>query len=142
MSGVALPSSFRAYVVDKPDGAFSRGLTELGPGDLPPGEVSVAVEWSGVNFKDGLAAREGGKVARASPLDPGIDRAGRVLVSDEPSIPPGTAVLAHGYDIGTSRHGGFAEVARVPSGWVVPLPGGFTERDAMAIGTAGFTAAM
>jgi acrylyl-CoA reductase (NADPH) len=139
---VSVPSSFRAYVVDKGDGGFSRRLTSLVPGDLPPGEVAVAVEWSGVNFKDGLAAREDGKVARSYPLVPGIDLAGRVLVSEDPSIPPGTAVLAHGYDIGTSRHGGYAEVARVPSGWVVPLPPELTERDAMAIGTAGFTAGM
>src|SRR5262245_2421712 len=142
MSGVALPGSFRAYVVDKPDGAFRRGLTTLGADDLPPGEVAIAVEWSSVNFKDGLAAREDGKVARGYPLVPGIDLAGRVLVSDDPSIAPGTPVLAHGYDIGTARHGGYAEVARVPAGWVVPLPDGLTERDAMAIGTAGFTAAM
>jgi acrylyl-CoA reductase (NADPH) len=139
---VALPSAFRAYVVDKGDTGFTRGLTTLGPGDLPPGEVAVAVEWSGVNFKDGLAAREDGKVARSYPLVPGIDLAGRVLVSDDPMVPAGTAVIAHGYDIGTSRHGGFAEVARVPVGWVVPLPEGLTERDAMSIGTAGFTAAM
>jgi acrylyl-CoA reductase (NADPH) len=139
---VALPASFRAYLVDKAGGTFTRGLTTLGPDDLPPGEVAIAVEWSGVNFKDGLAACEDGKVARAYPLVPGIDLAGRVLISSEPSIAPGTAVIAHGYDIGTSRHGGFAEVARVPAGWVVPLPDGLTERDAMAIGTAGFTAAM
>jgi acrylyl-CoA reductase (NADPH) len=139
---VSLPASFRGYVVDKPDGAFRRGLATLGAGDLPPGEVAIAVEWSSVNFKDGLAAREDGKVARSYPLVPGIDLAGRVLVSDDPSIPPGSAVIAHGYDIGTARHGGFAEVARVPANWVVPLPDGLTERDAMAIGTAGFTAAM
>jgi acrylyl-CoA reductase (NADPH) len=139
---VAVPASFRAYVVDKPDGGFTRGLATLGPDDLPPGEVAIAVEWSGVNFKDGLAAREDGKVARVYPLVPGIDMAGRVLVSDDPSIEPGSAVLAHGYEIGTSRHGGFAEVARVPAGWVVPLPEGLTERDAMTIGTAGFTAGM
>src|SRR3954449_258195 len=139
---VSLPASFRAYVVDKADGTFRRGLTTLGPDVLPPGEVAIAVEWSGVNFKDGLAAREDGKVARSYPLVPGIDLAGRVLLSDDSSIPPGTAVLAHGYDIGTSRHGGFSEVARVPAGWVVPLPEGLTERDAMAVGTAGFTAGM
>src|SRR4051794_2277200 len=141
-SRVSLPASFRAYVVDKPESGFSRRLTTLAPDALPPGDVAVAVEWSSVNFKDGLAAREDGKVARSYPLVPGIDLAGRVLVSDDPEIAPGTAVLAHGYDIGTSRHGGYSEVARVPSGWVVPLPGGLTERDAMAIGTAGVTAAM
>jgi putative YhdH/YhfP family quinone oxidoreductase len=104
--------------------------------------VTVAVEWSGVNFKDGLAARADGKVARAYPLVPGIDLAGTVLVSDDPLVLPGTQVLAHGYEIGTARHGGFAELARVPAGWVVPLPDGLAARDAMTIGTAGFTAAM
>lgn len=138
----ALPASFRAYVVDKPESGFRRGLTTLGPEDLPPGEVAIAVEWSSVNFKDGLAAREDGRVARVYPLVPGIDLAGRVLRSDDPSVAPGSAVIVHGYELGTARHGGYAEVARVPAGWVVPLPDGLTERDAMAIGTAGFTAAM
>ncbi len=138
-----LPVSFRAYVVDKPEGgAFTRGLRMLTPADLPPGEVTVRVEWSGVNFKDGLAAREDGRVARGYPLVPGIDLAGTVVASEDDGFPVGRSVLANGYDIGTARHGGFGELARIPSGWVVPLPEGLTTRDAMAIGTAGFTAAM
>jgi acrylyl-CoA reductase (NADPH) len=138
-----LPEAFRAYVVDRPgDGEFRRGLAALTPDDLPPGEVVVRVEWSGVNFKDGLAALEDGHVARTYPLVPGIDLAGTVIVSDAPEIPTGTAVLANGYDIGTSRHGGYAELARLPTGWVVPMPNGLDARAAMAIGTAGFTAAM
>jgi acrylyl-CoA reductase (NADPH) len=138
-----LPATFRAYVVDRPEGgAFSRGLRDLAPADLPPGEVTVRVEWSGVNFKDGLAAREDGRVARSYPLVPGIDLAGTVVDSDDDAFPTGARVLAHGYDIGTARHGGYAELARVPSGWVVALPEGLEARDAMAIGTAGFTAAM
>ena len=138
-----LPGSFRAYVVDRPvSGAFSRGLREMAPVDLPPGEVTVRVEWSGVNFKDGLAAREDGRVARGYPLVPGIDLAGTVLASDDEAFPEGAKVLAHGYDIGVARHGGYAELARVPSTWTVPLPDGLTTRDAMKIGTAGFTAAM
>jgi acrylyl-CoA reductase (NADPH) len=138
-----LPQSFRAYVVDRPEGgAFARGLREIRVADLPPGEVTVRVEWSGVNFKDGLAAREDGRVARGYPLIPGIDLAGTVVASDDDAYPAGTAVLANGYDIGTAHHGGYGELARIPSGWVVPLPAGLTARDAMAIGTAGFTAAM
>ena len=138
-----LPATFRAYVVDKPEGgAFSRGLRDLTPADLPPGEVTVRVAWSSVNFKDGLAAREDGRVARSYPLVPGIDLAGEVAASDDPSIPVGAEVLANGYDIGTARHGGYAELARLPAAWVVPMPDGLTARDAMAIGTAGFTAAM
>ncbi len=139
----ALPSSFRAYVVDRPaDTGFRRGLRDLGPADLPAGDVTVRVEWSGVNFKDGLAAREDGRVARASPLVPGIDLAGTVVASTDRATPVGASVLANGYDLGTARHGGYAEYATLPAGWVVPLPGGLTARDAMAIGTAGFTAAM
>ena len=138
-----LPASFRAYVVDRPDGgAFSRGLRALTLADLPPGEVTVRVEWSGVNFKEGLAAREDGRVARRYPLVPGSDLAGTVVASADDTFPEGSKVLAHGYDIGTSRHGGYADLARVPSGWTVALPDGLTTRDAMAIGTAGFTAAM
>ncbi len=138
-----LPPTFRAYVVDRPaDGVFRRGLTTLDPESLPPGEVTVRVEWSGVNFKDGLAAREDGRVARTYPLVPGIDLAGTVIASEAPEIPAGLAVLANGYEIGTSRHGGYAELARLPVGWVVPMPPGLDARAAMAIGTAGFTAAM
>jgi acrylyl-CoA reductase (NADPH) len=138
-----LPAAFRAYVVDRPEGGvFSRGLRELAPADLPPGELTILVEWSSVNFKDGLAAREDGRVARSYPLVPGIDLAGTVVASEDDAFPVGSAVVANGYDIGTGRHGGFAELARIPSGYAVPLPAGLTARDAMAIGTAGFTAAM
>ena len=121
----SVPASFRAYVVDRPDGgAFSRGLRALVLADLPPGEVTVRVEWSGVNFKDGLAAREDGRVARGYPLVPGIDLAGTVVASDDDAFPEGSTVLAHGYDIGVAHHGGYAELARVPSSWTVPLPDG------------------
>ena len=138
-----LPKAFRAYVVDKgADGSFTRGIRDLTPAELPPGELTVRVEWSSVNFKDGLAAREDGKVARAYPLVPGIDLAGEVIESDADEVPAGSKVLANGYEIGTARHGGYAELARIPSAWAVPLPPGLTTRDAMAIGTAGFTAAM
>jgi acrylyl-CoA reductase (NADPH) len=138
-----LPASFRAFVVDRPEGgAFSRGIRDLDVAALPPGELTVRVEWSSVNFKDGLAAREDGRVARSYPLVPGIDLAGIVISSDDDEFPAGTAVIAHGYDIGTARHGGYGELARIPSGWAVPLPAGLTARDAMTIGTAGFTAAM
>ena len=106
------------------------------------GEVEVRVEWSSVNYKDGLATRADGKVARISPLIPGIDLAGEVIASEDPSIAVGSKVLAHGYEIGVSRHGGYTAFQRVPAGWVVPLAAGLTPRDAMSIGTAGFTAAM
>jgi acrylyl-CoA reductase (NADPH) len=138
----AIPSSFRAYVATKGDESFERGVRSFAEADLPPGEVEIRVGWSSVNYKDGLAAREDGKVARISPLIPGIDLAGEVVASDDPGIDVGAAVVVHGYELGVSRHGGYAEYARVPADWVVPLAPGLSPRDAMAIGTAGFTAAM
>jgi acrylyl-CoA reductase (NADPH) len=138
-----LPQTFRAYVVDKTEaGEFSRGLRDLAPSALPPGEITVRVDWSSVNFKDGLAARVDGKVARSYPLIPGIDLAGEVVASEDDAFPEGTQLIANGYDIGTARHGGYGELARIPAGWAVALPPDLTARDAMAIGTAGFTAAM
>ncbi|HEX5589384.1 MAG TPA: acryloyl-CoA reductase [Candidatus Limnocylindrales bacterium] len=138
----ALPETFRAYVVNRDGDRFERGLRSLGPGDLPEGDLEIRVGWSSVNYKDGLAATPDGKVARAYPLVPGIDLAGTVIRSAHPSFTPGSEVIAHGYDLGVSRHGGYAEYARVPAEWAVPLPRGLTAREAMAIGTAGFTAAM
>jgi acrylyl-CoA reductase (NADPH) len=145
MSGI--PETFRAYVAEKVEGAdggarVERGVREFSAADLPPGEVEIRVAWSSVNYKDGLATTADGKVARISPLIPGIDLAGEVVASAEPSIAVGSSVLAHGYDLGVARHGGYAEYQRVPATWVVPLQSGLTARDAMAIGTAGFTAAM
>jgi acrylyl-CoA reductase (NADPH) len=143
----AIPSTFRAYVAEKlqdADGSarVERGVREFAAADLPEGEVEIRVGWSSVNFKDGLATRVDGKVARISPLIPGIDLAGEVVASSDPSITVGAQVLAHGYDLGVARHGGYTEYQRVPAGWVVPLAPGLSPREAMAIGTAGFTAGM
>jgi acrylyl-CoA reductase (NADPH) len=142
-----LPGRYRALVVAGTNGPgpATRTVRELGPADLPAGDVLVRVEWSSVNFKDGLAATADGRVARVSPLVPGVDLAGTIVAaantSADPRLAPGRPVLAHGYDIGTSVAGGFAEFARLPADWIVPLPDGLTPREAMAIGTAGFTAA-
>ena len=138
----AIPARFNAYVAEKVDDRVERGVRQFAAIGLPEGEVEIRVGWSSVNFKDGLATRADGKVARISPLIPGIDLAGVVVGSSDPAIAVGTAVLAHGYDLGVSRHGGYSEFQRVPAGWVVPLAPGLSPRDAMAIGTAGFTAAM
>jgi acrylyl-CoA reductase (NADPH) len=143
----AIPARFRAFVAEKTqdaDGAprVERGVREFAEADLPPGEVEIRVGWSSVNYKDGLATRVDGKVARISPLIPGIDLAGEVIASDDSSIAVGATVVAHGYDLGVARHGGYSEFQRVPAEWVVPLVPGFSARDAMAIGTAGFTAGM
>jgi putative YhdH/YhfP family quinone oxidoreductase len=142
----SIPSTFRAFVVERIDEAdgprLVRGIREMGPADLPDGEVEVRVDWSSVNYKDGLAARVDGKVARIDPLIPGIDLAGEVIETADPVIPVGRQVLAHGYDIGVARHGGYSRYARLPADWIVPVPDGLGPREAMAIGTAGFTAAM
>jgi acrylyl-CoA reductase (NADPH) len=138
----AIPSRFRAYVADRIGEGVERGVRSFREGDLPDGDVEIRVEWSSVNYKDGLATRADGKVARISPIIPGIDLAGTVVASTSPGIAAGSSVLAHGYDLGVARHGGYAEFQRVPAGWVVPLDGALGARDAMAIGTAGFTAAM
>jgi acrylyl-CoA reductase (NADPH) len=138
----AIPATFRAYVAEKIGDRVERGVREFAEADLPDGDVEIRVAWSSVNYKDGLATRADGKVARISPLIPGIDLAGEVVASTDRSITPGIAVLAHGYELGVSRHGGYTEYQRVPAGWVVPLAPGLSPREAMAIGTAGFTAAM
>ena len=103
---------------------IDRGVRDFAAADLPPGEVEIRVAWSSVNFKDGLATKIDGKVARISPLIPGIDLAGEVVASTDPALAVGSTVLAHGYDLGVSRHGGFAEYQRVPAGWVVSLDRG------------------
>src|SRR5690242_13621407 len=125
----------RAFVAEKRGDEVVRGVRDdFEIGDLGEGDVLVKVGWSSVNYKDALATIDNGQVARISPLIPGIDLAG----TDEDS---GEEVLAHGYDLGVSHHGGYAEIARVPTAWVVPLPDGLSARQAMAIGTAGYTAA-
>jgi len=134
--------AFGAYVVTRDGETTRRAVTELVDDDLPPGDVVIAVEWSAVNYKDAMVTVPGNRVARASPLVPGVDLAGTVAESADPGLAVGTAVLVHGYDLGVSRHGGFAERARVPGGWVVPLPPGLDPRRAMVIGTAGFTAVL
>jgi acrylyl-CoA reductase (NADPH) len=108
---------------------------------LPEDAVTIAVDYSGVNYKDGLAVTPKGGVARSYPLIPGIDVAGTVTASSSPEFAVGDAVVAHGNDIGTGRHGGYAETARFPADYVVKL-GSLTTGQAAAIGTAGFTAAM
>src|SRR4051794_4689869 len=122
----------RAFVAEKGDDGVTRGLRE--DFDEPGGDGElVRVAYSSVNYKDALATIEKGQVARISPLVPGIDLAGKLA--------DGSEVLAHGYDLGVSHHGGYAEQARVPEEWLLPLPEGLSARQAMAIGTAGYTAA-
>ena len=133
---------FDAFVVTATDDAVHAGVSPLTLDDLPAGEVLVAVDWSAVNYKDGMVTRPGNRVARISPLVPGVDLVGTVVASEDPAVAVGSEVIVHGYDLGVARHGGFARYARVPSDWVVPLPDGLTARRAAALGTAGFTAAL
>jgi acrylyl-CoA reductase (NADPH) len=134
-------SNFRAFQAVTVGDEIDRGVTTMSIDDLPAEGALVEVHWSSVNYKDGLASGPAGKVARISPIVPGIDLAG-VLAEAVGDLAAGTEVLAHGYDIGVAQHGGYGEFARVRPEWLVPLPAGLSGRDAMIIGTAGFTAAM
>jgi acrylyl-CoA reductase (NADPH) len=128
-----------AFVVSREGGTAH--VTHVDYDDLGPGDVTVEVSWSGINYKDALASRPDGRVARLDVLIPGIDLAGSV-VSTVPGGPEiGAAVVVHGYDVGVAHHGGFAGLARVPAEWVVPLDG-LSPQHAMTIGTAGYTAAL
>jgi acrylyl-CoA reductase (NADPH) len=132
---------FKAMVVEKDEaGVTSAGVQTLEDARLPAGDVTVAVEWSTLNYKDGLCLGSGGGMVRAWPHVPGIDFAGIVEQSDDPRYSPGDRVVLTGWRVGESWWGGFAEKARVKADWLVPLPAGLTTRQAMAVGTAGFTA--
>ena len=133
---------FRAYRVFREDGAIQGRLVQVGVGEIGSGEVLARVAYSGVNFKDALAATGAGKIMHRFPLVGGIDFAGTVVASSDPRFAAGDGVLVTGYGLGESHDGGFADYVRVPADWVVPLPDGLGRRDAMAIGTAGFTAAL
>ena len=134
-------ASFRAFQAVTEGESVERGVVTMTADELPADGVLVEVQWSSVNYKDGLASTPAGRVARISPIVPGVDLAG-VLVEDAPGMPAGTQVIAHGYEIGVARHGGYAQYARVPAEWLVALPDGLSTRDAMVIGTGGFTAAL
>mgnify|MGYP003340117867 FL=1 len=135
-------STVRAFTVGATDSGWQRSIVDLPIDSLGTGDVLVKVEYSGINYKDGLASTESGKVARIDPLIPGIDLAGTVVESDDASVAVGSSVIVHGYDIGVAHHGGYAQMARVPGGWVVPMPAGLDARTAMLVGTAGYTAAL
>ena len=137
-----MADNFKALVADQDGDDVKRELRDLSPDDLPEGDVTVRVGWSSVNYKDALAVSPKGQVAKGYPLVPGIDVAGQVVESSDGAVDDGADVIAHGYELGVGHHGGFAEMARVPGDWVVPLPDGLDARTAALIGTAGFTAAM
>lgn len=128
-----------ALVTSKMDGAVATALTQIGAEELGDGDVTVAVEWSTVNYKDGLALAGAGIMQRY-PMIGGIDLAGTVETSDHPDFKPGDKVLVNGWELSQAHNGGYATRARVPGAWLQPVPQPFSTRDAMAIGTAGYTA--
>ena len=132
---------FQALVARRGDDGITAAVETLTEADLPPGEVTIRVAYSSVNFKDALALTPKGGVVREYPIVPGIDLTGEVVASSSGDFAVGDAVLAHGYEMGTGRHGGYAEYARVPADQVVAL-GPLSTYEGAAIGTAGFTAAM
>lgn len=132
---------FQGLVARHDGDRIEAAVETLTESDLPPGEVTIRVAYSSVNFKDALALTPKGGVVRDYPIVPGIDLTGEVVASSSAEFAVGDAVLAHGYEIGTGRHGGYAEYARVPADEVVSL-GSLSPYDGAAIGTAGFTAAM
>ena len=125
---------------DEESGKTSAAVEQIGVDDLPEAEVLVAVEYSTVNYKDGLCIGPGGGLVRKYPHVPGIDFAGTVEESSDPRYRPGDKVVLTGWRVGEAHWGGYAQKARVKADWLVPLPAGLTSRQAMAVGTAGFTA--
>ena len=134
--------SFKALLIEEQDGQVVSVITQMDESRLDAGEVTIRVAYSSVNYKDALAATGAGKIIRRFPCVGGIDLSGVVIKSADPRFKVGDPVIATSFDIGVAHHGGYAEIARVPADWVVPLPAGLSLYEAMALGTAGFTAAL
>jgi alcohol dehydrogenase len=133
---------FNAYRIFNEDGKVVSRLVRMRPEEMDPGEVTVKVAYSSVNFKDALAATGAGKIIRRFPCVGGIDLCGHVMSSGDRRFKEGDAVIATSYDIGVAHNGGYEEVARLPADWIVPLPKGLDLFQSMALGTAGYTAAL
>ena len=133
-------ASFRALVLHEEGGKVASSLETVEEERLPPGDITVSVEYSTLNYKDGMILSGIGRLVRAYPHVPGIDFAGTVERSESPAFKPGDKVVLTGWRVGETQWGGFAEKARVKADYLVPLPPGLATRQAMAIGTAGFTA--
>lgn len=131
---------FKGILIDKDDTGYRATLAELDEAQLPAGEVTVKVDYSTLNYKDGLAITGKSPVVRSFPMVAGIDLAGTVEASDSPVFKAGDKVLLNGWGVGETHWGGLAQKARLKADWLIPLPAGFTPRQAMAIGTAGYTA--
>ena len=135
-----MKSRFKAILLRKDGDKQTAEDVELSPDDLMPGDVTIAVSHSTVNYKDGLALTGRAPIARKFPMIPGIDLAGTVEESSHPEFKPGDKVLLNGFGLSETHYGGYSELARVKGDWLVPLPKAFTPAQAMAIGTAGYTA--
>ena len=133
-------ATFKAIVIEKSDSGQKVGLADFDEANLMEGNVTVRVEWSTVNYKDGLAITGKAPVVRRFPMIPGIDLAGSVEASSDPRWKPGDGVILNGWALGETHLGGYAEKARIKGDWLVPLPARNSARGAMAIGTAGYTA--
>jgi len=131
---------FKALVIDKDDAGYRASVKDVDDSALPAGDVTVRIDYSTINYKDGLAITGKAPVVRKFPLHAGIDFAGTVEASSDPRFKPGDAVLLNGWGVGETHSGGLAQKARVKADWLVSLPAGLTARQAMAIGTAGYTA--
>ena len=134
--------SFKAFLIERKADKVDSGFVDMDETQLDPGEVTIAVSHSCINYKDALAATGKGKIVRRFPCIGGVDLAGRVMASQDSRFRVGDEVLAGGYDIGVAHHGGFAEIARLPADWVVKCPAGASPFEAMMYGTAGLTAAL
>jgi len=139
---MSIPNTFSAFRIHADRDNYRSGVEQLGLNDLSPGEIVVQVAYSSVNFKDALAGTGKGKILRESPLVGGIDVAGHVVESSDAKFKEGDAVLVTGCGLSETRDGGYAQYARLESKWAIPLPSGLTLREAMVLGTAGFTAAL
>jgi len=139
---MSIPATFNAFRIHHDDAGCRSGIEQARLDDLAPGEVTIKALYSSVNYKDALAGTGRGKILRRFPLVGGIDVAGVVVESKDPNFREGDPVLVTGCGLSETRDGGYAEYARLESKWAIPLPDGLTLRDAMRIGTAGFTAAL
>ena len=133
---------FNAFLIEETDGKVVSGFKQMNLTDLDSGEVVIKTAYSSVNFKDALAATGAGKIIRRFPCIGGIDLSGTVVESSSSEFAVGDEVIATSYDIGVAHHGGYAEYARIPAEWVVPMPKGLDLFSSMALGTAGFTAGL
>jgi acrylyl-CoA reductase (NADPH) len=139
---MTIPDTFSAFRIHADRGSYRSGIEELRLGDLSPGEVVIQVAYSSVNYKDALAGTGKGKILRDSPLVGGIDVAGHVVESSDAQFKEGDEVLVTGCGLSETRDGGYAQYARLESKWVIALPKGLSLREAMVLGTAGFTAGL